>query len=110
MSIKVNWLIVFLFCSVANAADNFRITEDGLYSKDGKLLNSEISTKSTTFSYSLRENAGGVITLYRDAFLNSSNGQRAMQFKKIKLESIVHSMLFVLMRLFPSKKTKGCQL
>ena len=82
MSIKVNWLIVFLFCSVANAADNFRITEDGLYSKDGKLLNSEISTKSTTFSYSLRENAGGVITLYRDAFLNSSNGQCAMQFKK----------------------------
>lgn len=85
MSFKINWLIIFLFCSAANAADDFRIMEDGLYSSSGKLINSEISNKATTFSYSIRQNGQGSITLYRDAFLGSSTEQCSIEFKKNEL-------------------------
>ncbi|KAB7696448.1 hypothetical protein [Plesiomonas shigelloides] len=84
MYFKINFLIAFLFCSAANATVVFRVMDNGLYSNDGKLINREISSKASTFSYSLRENKEGVITLYRDAFLNSSTEQCSMEFKRNK--------------------------
>lgn len=80
MPTKIYLLISFLFITFANASNEFLISKDGLYSKDGKLLNREIPTKPTTFSYSLHEQDGNRITLYRDTFLNSSSEQCAMQF------------------------------
>lgn len=85
MSIKINSLIFSFLLSLTNtssASNYFIISEDGLQTPDGKIINHEISTKPITYSYSLREQAGNEITLYRDTHLNSSNEQCSIQFKK----------------------------
>ena len=82
MSIKIQSLIFILFCSSADAMDYYKISNNGLYSYNGELLNQEISNKPSTYSYSITNQSAEAFTLHRDVFLNSSSEQCSMRFKQ----------------------------
>lgn len=84
MPIKIQSLILILFCSSANAVELYNINNDGLYSLDGRLLSKEISNKPSTYSYSITNQSTDAFTLHRDVFLNSSTEQCSALFKKNK--------------------------
>ncbi len=60
MSIKIQSLIFVLFCSSADAMDYYKISNNGLYSYNGELLNQEIAAGKHSIDFNAKELTSGI--------------------------------------------------